>query len=122
MQTNLLNTQNYEITINDIEEIIQILKNSSGVLFHIENFKQLRFKNQLIGYQVKLKYWGANHPKNQEPPVFERWTTGIKLEIILYEKLVYQPVVTKILHAYSDTLYSIDLKIPCYDLKELIAK
>ena len=113
---------NYVISISGIEEIIQILKNSSGILFHIESYKQLEYEDQLTGYQVKMKYWGANHPKSQDPPAYDRWTTGIKLEIILYEKLVFKPVQKKIIHVFSDELYKIDLKIPCYDLKEVMAE
>lgn len=112
----------YKITIGDIEEITNIAEINSGILFHTESFKELKYEGKLTGYQIKLKYWGANHPKNLEPPPTGRWTTSIKLEIIVYEKLIFRSLCTSIFHDYSDKLNQEGLSASCYDLKEMMAE
>ena len=65
-----------------MNDVIKAVKNSSGILFHIQKISELRHKDKLTGYQAKLKYWGANHSKNQEPPSPDRWMTNIVEQII----------------------------------------
>lgn len=112
----------YVISVREIDEIIQTAHRNSGVLFHIANFKELKSEDKLTGYEIKLKYWGANHSKNQEPPEINRWVSGIKVEIILYEQIVFKPVMKKIIHPYSDVSLFNDRLIPCYDLKEVMSE
>jgi predicted nucleotidyltransferase component of viral defense system len=112
----------YVISVRDIDEITQTANKNSGVLFHIDKFKELKFEDKLTGYEIKLKYWGANHSKSQEPADKERWVSGIKVEIILYEQVVFKPVMKKIIHPYSDAFIFNSHVIPCYDLKEVTAE
>ncbi len=112
----------YGFSMIDFEDIITTANKNSGVLFYPDNFKELKFEDKLTGYEIKLKYWGANHSKNQEPPDNGRWATGIKVEIILYEQIVFEPVMKKIIHPYSDVSRFKDIMIPCYDLKEVMSE
>jgi len=114
--------RNYIISLSEIEEIIRKVTELSGILFHIDNYRLLKFENKTTGYQFRLKYWGADHSKNQEPPDVERWSTGIKIEIILYEEMAFKPVKNKIIHPYSDSSGFSDIEVPCYDLKEIMAE
>ena len=115
-------TTDYKLTRKVLNDVIKTAKNSSGILFHIQEISDLRYKNNLTGYQAKLKYWGANHSKNQEPPSPERWTSNIKVEITLYEKIVFDSELKEITHPYSDSLLKETAKIPCYNLKEVVAE
>ena len=115
-------TTDYKLTRKILNEVIKIIENHSGILFHIQEISELKHKDKLTGYQAKLKYWGANHSKNQEPPSPKRWMTNIKVEITLYEKMVFEPEFRTITHPYSDSLLEYSNKIYCYNLKEVAAE
>ena len=115
-------TVDYKLTKKILTEVIEIAKNNSGILFNIQEITELKFEDKLTGYQAKLTYWGANHSKNQEPPSPERWITNIKVEITLYEKIIFHPELREITHPYSDSLLKETGKVSCYNLKEVIAE
>lgn len=115
-------TTNYKLTRKILNAVIKIAEDNSGILFHIQEITKLTYKDKLAGYQAKLKYWGANHSKNQEPPSPERWMTNIKVEITLYDKMVFEPELREITHPYSDSLLESSTEIFCYSLKEVIAE
>jgi predicted nucleotidyltransferase component of viral defense system len=72
-------------------------------------------------FQVYIKYWGANHSKNQLPLPHERWQSKIKLEISTTEKIVLTPEKRKIAHPYTDCL-AFSNEIYCYPIYEMIAE
>ena len=115
-------TTEYKLTRKILNNVIKIAKNSSEILFHIQDISELKHKDKLTGYQAKLKYWGANHSKNQEPPDPQRWLTSIKVEVTLYENIVFESVLREITHPYSDSLLKEGGKIYCYNLKEVVAE
>ena len=115
-------TTDYKLTRKILNKVIKKAEESSGILFHIQEISELNFNDKLTAYQAKLKYWGANHSKNQEPPSANRWMTNIKVEITLYEKLVFEPELRKIAHPYSDLLLEDSTEIFCYNLKEVVAE
>ncbi|TKS55665.1 nucleotidyl transferase AbiEii/AbiGii toxin family protein [Mesohalobacter halotolerans] len=104
-----------------LSKIVKQVTAQTGILFFIEPIKKLLFKNELKGYQVKLKYWGANHSRNQAPPPHNRWNTKIKLEISTDESLLLESSTQVIMHPYSDALTGLN-NINCYDLKEVISE
>ena len=115
-------TTDYKLTRKILNEVIKTAENNSGILFHIQEISEINYKDKLTGYQAKLKYWGANHSKNQEPPSPERWMSNIKVEITLYEKIVFDSELREITHPYSDSLLKETGKIFCYNLKEVVAE
>lgn len=115
-------TEDYKLTSKILNEVIKIANDNSGILFQIQNVAPLISNDKLTGYQAKIKYWGANHNKNQEPPAPERWLTSIKVEITLFEKMVFEPELRKISHPYSDSLLKSSSEIYCYQLKEIVAE
>ena len=115
-------TTDYKLTRKLLNKVIKIAEDNSGILFYLNAITGLKFEDKLTGYQAKLKYWGANHSKNQEPPNPERWTTNIKVEITLFEKMIFEPELKKITHPYSDLLLKDSTEIFCYNLKEVIAE
>ncbi|HED08695.1 MAG TPA: nucleotidyl transferase AbiEii/AbiGii toxin family protein [Ignavibacteria bacterium] len=115
-------TTDYKLTRKLMNKIIKIAEDNSGILFHLKEITEVKFEDKLTGYQARLKYWGANHSKNQEPPNPKRWTTNMKVEITLFEKMIFEPELKKITHPYSDSLLKDSTEIFCYNLKEVIAE
>ncbi len=113
---------NYKLTQALVKESIGYARNNSGILFHLEELSDLIYEDKLVGYQAKLKYWGANHSKNQIPPSPDRWMTKIKIEVTLYEMQIFSAEKQAMNHPYSDSNYFSGKKMPCYDLKEVIAE
>ena len=62
----------------------------------------------------------ADHPRNQAPPPPERWTNSIKIEIILFERMVFPVETRQVHHPYSDQLSHYPLEIPCYTIHEAV--
>jgi len=115
-------TTDYKLTRKLMNKIIKIAEDNSGILFHLKEITEVKFEDKLTGYQARLKYWGANHSKNQEPPNPKRWTTNMKVEITLFERMIFEPELKKITHPYSDSLLKDSTEIFCYNLKEVIAE
>jgi len=113
--------KNFVLEQKTLSKIAKQVTTQTGILWSIHPIKQMIFKNQPKGYQVKMKYWGANHSKNQAPPPPQRWHTAIKLEISTDESLLFPIQSLKIKHPYSDNLTG-GSKAMCYDLNEVIAE
>lgn len=81
------------------------------------------FKDMSTGFSAIIKFWGADHPRNLAPPPAQRWLTSIKIEVIIYEKMVFSPEIRPVDHAYSDKLSdAIMAGIPCYSIQEVLAE
>jgi predicted nucleotidyltransferase component of viral defense system len=111
----------FVLTADNLKAVCQTVQEHSGILFDQEPVKPLLHQDKPKGYQVKIRYWGANHSKNQEPPPPERWLTKIKLEISTDEVLVTSPSLKAVHHPYSDTLINNE-PIECYTINEVIAE
>ena len=81
-----------------INSITAIIRERIEIPLHVSKVEQLKFKDKLTGFSAIIKYWGADHPGNQTPPSPERWLTSVKIEIILYEKMVFPPEIRKLFH------------------------
>ena len=112
----------YKLTRKVIRDIINMAGSVSGIQFHIGPLNDLIHRDNLAGYQAKIRYWGADHSKNQLPPDPQRWMTRIKIEVTLYELLIFDPQDCLINHSYSDAGSISPQKIPCYDLKEIMSE
>jgi predicted nucleotidyltransferase component of viral defense system len=112
---------NFELDRSILDEICIRLKNEKGILFYPGEIKALESKGVLKGYQVKIKYWGANHSKHDEPPPNIRWSTKIKLEISTEEICLLPLEKRKIFHPYSDKCLGEGL-ISCYSILEIISE
>jgi len=67
----------FELTKKMLNQLVQILTERTEIPLHIEELKPLLHKDKLMGYKALIKFWGADHPRNQAPPPPERWTTSI---------------------------------------------
>lgn len=115
-------TTAFELKKNHIEFICWHVNDNAGILTEVESLKPLQFKDTLVGYEAVIKFWGADHPKNEAPAPPERWHTKIKIEVTLFEKLIFAQAVKKILHNYSDQLSINPNAVPCYSIEEMLAE
>lgn len=115
-------TSSFQLTRKHLEFICLHLKTNAGLLTHIVSLRPLRFKNELTGYEAIIKFWGADHSRNENPPAPERWLTSIKIEIILYEILIFSPVFRPVNHSYSDKIVLEPNEIPCYSIEEVLSE
>lgn len=105
-----------------LEKIVSIVATRTEILLHIQSLDNLYFNDHHTGYSAKVRYWGANHRKDQQPPEPQRWLTSIKIEIILYEKMCFDKEKATIFHQYSDQLTENAENIPIYSINEVLAE
>lgn len=91
-------TTDFELTQSHLDFICLHVKENANILSHVASLKPLKFKDKLTGYEAIIKFWGSDHPKNETPPPPERWQTKIKIEITLYEKLIFPQTDKKLFH------------------------
>lgn len=101
--------------------IAKSVEERTGIQCYVEKIKPLIFQDEHKGFQVYIKYWGANHSKNQRPLPPNRWHTKIKLEVSTDEVKLSAVEKLDIMHPYSDTLTGVK-QIPCYSIKEVVAE
>lgn len=105
-----------------LEKIVSLVTSRTELPLHILSLDNLYFNNQLTGYSAWVKYWGAEHRKDQQPPEPNRWLTKIKIEIILFEKMCFKDEKANIIHPYSDKLTHNAENIPVYCINEMLAE
>lgn len=113
---------NLQIDIVLINELCQRIFEQSGIRMEIPKIKEQRFNDVMVGYEVKIKYWGANHPKNRRPPESQCWTTSIKIDTNWYEKMIFTPIEQSIIHDYSDFKKFEDFRIRTYSIEEVLSE
>ena len=112
----------FRLTSNHLNEITSLLNHRVGMLTHIESLKDLVSKDQLVGFEAVIKFWGSDHPRNETPPPPQRWQTKIKIEIILYELVLFPIQNREIVHEYSDKLTDYAKQIRCYSIEEVLSE
>lgn len=112
----------FKVTGKSLEQLCNNVTQQSEAPVHVESIRHLKFNDTLTGYEAKLKFWGADHPRNQEPPSPDRWTSSIKLELILFEKMMFETEEKNIIHPYSDKKSMKGSKAVCYSIEEIISE
>jgi predicted nucleotidyltransferase component of viral defense system len=105
-----------------LSQITDLVIKRTDIPLHIQEISELRFNGQLTGYKAVIKFWGADHPFNKVPPDASRWGTSVKIEIILYELMVFPSESRVIFHPYPYELSKSMVVIPCYSLREVLAE
>lgn len=104
-------------------KIVSLVNERTEIPLNVHKLEQLKFNNKLTGFAAVIKFWGADHPRNQVPPPVQRWLTSIKIEIILYEKIIFHTEQKPLYHLYSDKLSkTTEASIPCYSIQEILAE
>lgn len=104
-----------------LSRVCQRVESISGIRTHIQELRPLSFNQRKTGFQADVKFWGADHSRNQAPSSPERWQTRIKIEIILFEEILFDPVERPLFHPYSDHPL-LTVKPQCYTLNEVLAE
>ncbi|MFZ4465147.1 MAG: nucleotidyl transferase AbiEii/AbiGii toxin family protein [Bacteroidales bacterium] len=112
----------FQLTRKHLESVCLHLKNNIGLLTHISSLVPLKSKDKLTGYEAIIRFWGADHSQKENPPAPERWLTSIKIEIILYENLIFPPILKPINHTYSDQIFLDPNLVPCYSIEEVLSE
>ncbi|VAW16796.1 hypothetical protein MNBD_BACTEROID03-1447 [hydrothermal vent metagenome] len=112
----------FELDKKILGKIVDLIAKRTGIPLHVQELSPLKFKDRLTGYKAMVKFWGADHSRNQAPPPPDRWTTSIKIEIILFEQLVFPVEIREVHHRYSDKLSKAPLTVPCYSINEVLAE
>ena len=112
----------FKLKKSHIESICYLLEKRAGIPTYIEKFMNLEHENKPTGYQVVVKFWGADHKQSETPPVPSRWLTSVKIEIITYEKLILALEEKQVIHNYSDSLTEAVSNVPCYSIAEMISE
>jgi len=113
--------ESFDFTEKILIDICEKVNAHAGIKTHIASLKPIKFQDKHVGFEAIIKYWGADHSKNEAPPPVERWQTKIKIEIILYEKMIFEPIQRELYHPYSDSL-QIDTSIPSYAIEEVLSE
>ena len=115
-------SSSFQFTRKHLESICLHVKSNAGLFTHISSLKQLKFNDKLTGYAAIVKFWGADHSRSENPPSPDRWLTSIKIEIILYETLIFPSVLKTLHHGYSDQIAIDPNLIPCYSIEEVLSE
>ena len=116
------NDKEFKLTRKHLNEITAQIQQRVEMSTHIESLRELTYNNQLTGYEAIIKFWGSDHPRNETPPPHQRWQTKIKIEIILYELVLFPLASKDISHFYSDKLSTYANEVPCYSIEEVLAE
>jgi len=114
--------ENFVFDTKMLKQIVGLVTERTEIPLSIQSIEILQHNNRKTGFCTKIKFWGAEHGKNKQPPEPTRWLTSIKIEIILYEKLIFEPQLATILHPYSDKLTENAQNIPIYNIHEVLAE
>lgn len=114
-------SKDFEFTEQHLQETCNNVTSQTGIPTHIVSLKPIVFHDKKVGYEAIVKYWGADHSKNEAPPTPDRWQTKIKIEVILYEKMIFKPIEKELFHPYPDKLLPIK-SIPCYRIEEVLSE
>ena len=103
-----------------LEQIATHCETVTGIKFWVRDIENKRFKDEEKGYKCVIKFWGANHGRNEAPPPKERCLTKIEIDISFDEEILSPLTYTKIIHPYSDRDKISVSKIPVYPLTEIL--
>lgn len=113
--------ESFIINENLIKNILRKAQGVSGILFNLFSFRKQVFEDVDQGYEVVIKFWGANHKPNQKPLPVNRWQDKIKLDIVFSEITMDSHQKRNIIHPYSDKDL-INNQVNTYSYNEIIAE
>lgn len=113
--------KDFPVNVNFINRITKRASENTNIKFSLVEIKEQIHNNVQQGYEVKIKFWGADHKPNSPIPPINRWQTFIKLDISFSEQIFETPNNCEILHHYSDS-HLVNEIIPTYSLLEIMAE
>ncbi len=106
-----------------IQDVCNEITSNTGILFAPAAISRIKFRDKHLGYQTLIKFWGADHRRDQAPPSsFDRWHTSVKIEMTWHELICFPVAPLKLNDEYSDSGLFSDITLNCYSLSEMIAE
>ncbi len=103
-----------------LQAVQEMVYQDVGIHYASIRDSELLFNDLLMGYSFSLPFWGCNHPiKKQTDP--SRWTTAIKVDISLREKILLPPISHPIHHPYCDS-FTVVAEAKGYHLVEIFCE
>ena len=115
-------TEGFSMDIDLIKKLGEKVFENSGARLHPGKIRPQVFQDKVVGVEINIKYWGANHRKNMPVPGPERWNTKIKIDANWYEEIIFPVEERNIYHGYKDNGLFENYSIPCYSLKETLSE
>ena len=112
----------FVVTNKLLQSICDQITKNIGIQFSKVRIEPIRWEDNQVGYTTHIRFWGANHRRNQQPPAADRWQTSIKIEIVTYELMVNAPVDRALFSGYSDAALFENTLIPCYSILEVVSE
>ncbi len=112
----------FVVTNKLLQSICDQITKNIGIQFSKVKIEPIRWEDKQVGYTTHIRFWGANHRRNQQPPAADRWQTSIKIEIVTYELMVNAPVDRALFSGYSDAALFENTLIPCYSILEVVSE
>ncbi len=104
-----------------IEDVCNAITTNIGIAFRVLKFEKTLFRDEHIGWDIEICFWGANHGKNEVPKFGKDCHTKIWCEFRQYETVLFPKENRKLLHLFSD-VEKMQVSIPCYSLQEVLAE
>ena len=113
--------KSFKIDSNFINKITKSITEYTNIRFYLNGIKTQIHNDVEQGYEIKIKFWGADHKPNLPVPPTKRWQTYIKIDISFSEMVFDKPNMRKIIHPYSDSHF-LSKTIPVYSMLEIISE
>lgn len=116
-----LREENKQISNENIQKIVE---NTQRLLkeppLHFKLLTPIHSEDQLVGYDVDLRYWGSlNKPPTNEP---NSWNDKIELQLRFHEKVVFNTEAKSLLHDYTDHENLAPTHVNSYSIEEILAE
>lgn len=112
---------NYKPIAVNFQNICDAVFQKTEIAFNILKFEDVFSNDKLMGWDVKICFWGANHRKN-EPPVFGNTCHSfLEIELRIHETIVLEKARRSLFHPYTDH-EAVTNNIPCYSIHEILAE
>lgn len=108
------------VVIASLQAVQEMVYQDVGIHYATIKDNELLFNDLLMGYSFILPYWGINHPTKKliDP---NRWTTSVKIEISLREKILLPHISRSIHHPYCDN-HKVVAEVKGYHLEEIFCE
>ncbi|MCC7525782.1 MAG: nucleotidyl transferase AbiEii/AbiGii toxin family protein [Chitinophagaceae bacterium] len=113
--------KNFKLTRNDIVNVCNNISVQTGILFNLLTFDEVLFKNNFMGWDMKICFWGANHRRNEVSVFREQCHIFIESDARSHELQLLESESRDIIHPYSDRTL-ITTQVPCYSIPEILSE
>ncbi|HRN46530.1 MAG TPA: nucleotidyl transferase AbiEii/AbiGii toxin family protein [Niabella sp.] len=113
--------KDFKLTKDHIESVCNNISGRTDVLFNLLTFEEVFFKDNFVGWDIKICFWGANHRRNEVPVFREHCHTFIESDARNHEIQLLESESRDIIHPYSDRQL-ITTQVPCYSIHEILSE